>query len=150
MGIPGAFIVWYGRIYNAASYDRAVTFMCYFFGSGAHIGFCLWASIRTIFNSCVFVQLYSVAIPAIGIGSSDDSSFTGLIEVFDKFDKALWLGVFYLIGFIMWAGNVVLSIYVWQQAMRDFRGRGGPQQVQSQAQAAAGRAVLASATGGRV
>jgi len=134
VGIPGAFILWYGRIYNAASYDRAVTFMCYFLGSAVHIGFCVWAAIPVPFS----------------VGPDDDSSFTGLLEVFDKFDQATWLGVFYLIGFILWVGNVVLSVYVWQQAMRDFRGRGGPQQVQSQAQAAAGRAVLSSATGGRV
>lgn len=132
-GVPGAFILWYGRLYNAASYDRAVTFMCFFLGNALHIGFCIWASIP--------VPL-SVA--------DTDSSFTGMIEVFDKFDKATWLGVLYLIGFVLWVSNAVFSIYVWQAAMRDFRGRGGPQQLQSQAQAAAGRAVIASATTGRV
>jgi len=45
-GIPGAFILWYGRIYNAASYDRSVTFMCFFLGCAIHIGFCIWAAIR--------------------------------------------------------------------------------------------------------
>eukprot|EP00210_Caulerpa_lentillifera_P008658 g8257.t1 len=132
-GIPGAFILWYGRLYNAASYDRAVTFMCFFLGNAIHIGFCIWAAI---------------AVP-VGIADSD-MSFAGIIQVFRMFDKTAWLGVMYLICFVLWTGNAVLSVYVWQAAMRDFRGRGGPQQLQSQAQAAAGRAVIASATQGRV
>ena len=63
----------------------------------------------------------SVAVPTFFLGSSDDSSFTGLIEVFQKFDDKLWLGVFYLIGFVLWIGNIVLSVYVWQQVLDPFR-----------------------------
>eukprot|EP00210_Caulerpa_lentillifera_P001289 g1242.t1 len=117
LGIPGAFILWYKRLYNAAARDRAITFLCFFIGNAIHIGFCIWASI---------------AIP-LSTGNVD-SSFTGFIEMIEKFDKAKWLGGMYLAGFILWVLNVLASSYVWQSAMRDFRGRGGPEQLENEAQ----------------
>ena len=114
-GVPGAFIIWYGRIYNAASYDRAITFMCYFLGSAIHVGFCVWASIRKTSPSLAPNAMpCDVAVPLTTLGG-DESSFAGFLEVFDKFDKAQWLGVFYLLGFVLWVGNAALSIFVWQQ-----------------------------------
>ncbi|GMH40006.1 hypothetical protein BSKO_07910 [Bryopsis sp. KO-2023] len=125
-GIPGAWVLWYGRLYNAAKNDRAFTFMCFFIGYLAHIAFCILAAI---------------AIPKLG----ESKSFCGLIRTLEIFKKATWIGVLFLIGFAGWVANAVISIYVWQQVMRDFRGRGGPTQLRNQTEAAAGRVAMNAA-----
>lgn len=124
-GVPGAWLIWYGRLYNAAKNDRAFTFMFFFIGHMVHIAFCIFAAI------------------AIPVGESD--SFCGLLRTLDIFKKATWIGVIFLIGFVGWVANALISIYVWQQAMRNFRGRSGPSQLRNQTEAAAGRVAVNAA-----
>lgn len=47
-GVPGAWLLWYGRVYNAAKHDRAFTFMCFFGGSAAHVIFCIFGALGNL------------------------------------------------------------------------------------------------------
>jgi secretory carrier-associated membrane protein len=45
VGIPGAWITWYGRLYRAMIFDGAVSFGTFFFFFFIHIAFAIWSAI---------------------------------------------------------------------------------------------------------
>lgn len=45
LGVPGAYILWYKRIYNACKNDRAIGFLWFFLMFLAHMGFVVYASL---------------------------------------------------------------------------------------------------------
>jgi hypothetical protein len=123
-GIPGGWWLWYARLYNACKGDRAITFLMFFVSYAVHCAFCLWAALA----------------PEGILGESD--AFCGLFATIDRFDGSAVVGVFYLIGFICWIFEALLSFTVMSQTYRMFRGQGGEQQLQSEAAGAAIRQGL--------
>jgi len=50
-GIPGAYILWYSRLYNAAIKDSAFGYALFFAGFFANLGFSVWSAV----GACVRV-----------------------------------------------------------------------------------------------
>lgn len=44
-GIPGAYILWYSRLYNAAIKDSAFGYALFFAGFFANLGFSVWSAV---------------------------------------------------------------------------------------------------------
>ncbi|CAD7702614.1 unnamed protein product [Ostreobium quekettii] len=130
VGVPAAWVLWYRRIYNSAINDRAFSYMCFFMLYIVHIGFCVWGAIA----------------PPIGVNKKAFAGFIRMIDMFD--DEDVWLGVVYLIGFVLWTLCALVGIFLWSRLMTAFRTSGGIQQAQAEATRAVGRAAVEQA--GRV
>ena len=77
-----------------------------------HILWCVWAFLS----------------PPVGV----QWSLTGLMSMAEAFNENSVLGIFYLIGVILWALEGLLSLYCMQVAYRTFRGRADMADVKSQ------------------
>ena len=111
-GVPMGFILWYMRLYNAAQKDRALTYFMFFVFYTVHIMWCVWAFLS----------------PPVGV----QWSLTGLMSMAEAFNENSVLGIFYLIGVILWALEGLLTLYCMQVAYRTFRGRADMADVKSQ------------------
>jgi len=120
-GIPGGWWLWYIRLYNACKGDRALTFFLFFCTYLVHCVFCLWAALA----------------PEGILGTSD--AFCGLFAVIDRFDDNTVVGFFYLVGFLFWVFEALLSMTVMSSAYKMFRGQGGGERLQEEAAGAAFR-----------
>ena len=103
-GIPGAFVLWYMRLYVAAQKDRAMTYFMFFLFYFVHIMWCGWAFLA----------------PPVGV----QWSLPGLMTMAEAFNDKAVLGIFYLIGCILWAIEGLFCMYCLSNAYRVFRGRG--------------------------
>lgn len=119
-----AWAMWYGRLYNAAVHDRSFTYIWFFLMYTLHVIFCI--------------------IAFLGIPGAGGYSVTGLVIGFKKFSDTRWLGLFYLVGAGLWGLEAFACIFVWQQAMRVFRGQGGPKAFKQEAQQRVGEAAISS------
>ena len=59
-------------------------------------------------------------------------SYTGLMSMAEAFNENSVLGIFYLIGVILWALEGLLSLYCMKVAYASFRGRADPNEAKSQ------------------
>eukprot|EP00899_Mesostigma_viride_P010328 jgi/Mesvir1/19297/Mv10370-RA.1 len=120
-GVPGAYLLWYKRLYNGMRHDKALLyggfFMCYLI----HIAFCIYAA---------------VAPPIFG----DGKSMTGFLTMVDMLSEAVFLGVLYVIGFASWAIEALLSFWTIQFVYRKFRSSGGGDRLRTEGMSAAMRA----------
>lgn len=104
-GVPGAYVLWYRPLYRAMRTDSALKFGWFFLSYGLHIIFCVFAA---------------VAPPIIFKGKS----LTGILPAIDVLSNSAIVGIFYFIGFALFALESIISIWVIQQVYMYFRGSG--------------------------
>ncbi|KAM7492277.1 hypothetical protein LguiA_035198 [Lonicera macranthoides] len=104
-GVPGAYVLWYRPLYRAMRTDSALKFGWFFLSYIFHIGFCVLAA---------------VAPPIIFKGKS----LAGILPAIDLLGDQAMVGIFYLIGFALFAVESMMSIWVIQQVYMYFRGSG--------------------------
>ncbi|KAI4343297.1 hypothetical protein MLD38_027823 [Melastoma candidum] len=102
-GCPLSYLLWYRPLYRGMKTDSAFSFGWFFLFYMMHIGFCIFASI---------------APPIIFNGKS----FTGILAAVDLFSNHVLLGVFYMIGFVFFCLETLLSLWVLQKVYMYFRG----------------------------
>mmetsp|Transcript_23342 Transcript_23342/g.28215 ORF Transcript_23342/g.28215 Transcript_23342/m.28215 type:complete len:324 (+) Transcript_23342:214-1185(+) len=123
-GVPGAWYLWYERLYEACKGDRALSFAFFFLAFSIH---------------CVFVVWCALA-PDLG----NQSSTTGLFMTFEMMEEDTVIGVFYLIGCVAWGLEALFSVYVMKLTYRMFRGSGLDDKLQGEAIAAGAQASAAA------
>ncbi|XP_021294049.1 secretory carrier-associated membrane protein-like [Herrania umbratica] len=106
LGVPGAYILWYRPLYRACRKDSAFKFGWFFMFYMIHICFCIYAA---------------VAPPIIYQGLSMPGILSAMY-LMNKHDALV--GIFYFIGFGLFCGEALLSIWVLQKVYRYFRGTG--------------------------
>ncbi|XP_047335928.1 secretory carrier-associated membrane protein 1-like [Impatiens glandulifera] len=104
-GVPGAYVLWYRPLYRAMRTDSALKFGWFFIVYSIHISFCVFAS---------------VAPPIIFKGKS----LTGILPAIDVLGDSGIVGIFYFIGFGLFAVESLISIWLFQQVYMYFRGSG--------------------------
>lgn len=109
-GVPGAYYLWYRRLYNACKNDSALMFAWFFLVYMFHILFCLYAMIAP--SGLFGTATYSLA----GIMS--------MISAFDEGENGGALGGVYAFGFVLFAMEVMLSTYAMRLVYGAFRGSG--------------------------
>ncbi|KAM7277062.1 hypothetical protein ACFE04_018928 [Oxalis oulophora] len=113
-GVPGAYVMWYRPLYNAARTDSALKFGWFFLSYLFHIGFCILAA---------------VAPPIIFKGKS----LAGILPAIELLGHHALVGIFYFIGFGFFCLESLLSIWVIQQVYMYFRGSGKAAQMKREA-----------------
>ncbi|XP_015880770.3 secretory carrier-associated membrane protein 1 [Ziziphus jujuba] len=113
-GVPGAYVLWYRPLYRATRTDSALRFGWFFMFYLVHIGFCIFAA---------------VAPPIIFKGKS----LAGILPAIDLLGDHALVGIFYFIGFGMFALESLLSIWVIQEVYMYFRGSGKAADMKRQA-----------------
>ncbi|GAB4814635.1 hypothetical protein N2152v2_001681 [Parachlorella kessleri] len=102
-GIPGAFILWYMRVYNAAIKDSAFGYAIFFAGFMAHLVFVGWSAIAPpILNSW---------------------SHTGYWSAIRVISQNTGAGVIYFIGAALWSLEFVWSFWTLKVVYSAFRGK---------------------------
>nr|XP_043631512.1 secretory carrier-associated membrane protein 1-like isoform X1 [Erigeron canadensis] len=104
-GVPGAYVMWYRPLHRAMRTDSALKFGWFFLAYMFHIAFTVFAA---------------VAPPIIFKGKS----LTGILPALDLLTSNAIVGIFYMIGFALFALESVISIWVIQQVYMYFRGSG--------------------------
>mmetsp|Transcript_1631 Transcript_1631/g.3691 ORF Transcript_1631/g.3691 Transcript_1631/m.3691 type:complete len:153 (+) Transcript_1631:349-807(+) len=109
-GIPGAYYLWFRRLYNACKNDSALMFAWFFLIYTAHI----------LFN------IYAAIAPA-GLFGTATFSLAGIMSMsaaFEEGSNGAALGGIYVVGFILFLVEVLLSVYVIRVVYQAFRGSG--------------------------
>jgi len=122
-GCPGAYVLWYRPLYRAMRTESAIKFGRFFLFYLLHIGFCVFAA---------------VAPPVVFKGKS----LAGILPTIDVFSDHLLVGIFYLIGFILFCLESFISIRVLQQVYMYFRGSGKEAEMRREAARNAMRAAI--------
>lgn len=118
-GVPGAYILWYARLYNAAIKDSAFGYAIFFAGFFANLVFSIWSA---------------VGPPFLG-----EKSHTGYISAINRLGDNTGVGIIYFIGAGFWTLESLWSLWVYKLVYRAFRGQGmGVAQIKRDA---AGRAA---------
>ncbi|XP_024317849.1 secretory carrier-associated membrane protein 5-like [Brachypodium distachyon] len=102
-GCPLSYILWYRPLYQAMRTDSVVTFGQFFIFYSVHVGFCVIAAI---------------APPIIFMGKT----LTGILVAIDVLSGDMFVGVLYLIGFILFTAESLMSIWVLEGVYMYFRG----------------------------
>ena len=127
-GVPGAWLLWYARVYNAAIKDRALTYAFFFLAFGAHLIFCAWTAIA----------------PPIAGGNAHAGFITGVTNL----STSAPVGGVYLASGCLWSLETLWSVWVLRSVYAAFRGQGGERRLKSELQSGAAAAALAAARGG--
>jgi len=130
-GIPGAWVLWYMRLYGAAIRDAALGYAAFFTFFLAHFVFCVW--------SCV------------GPPFASGWSHTGLIVGVSALSTNVFSGVVYIIGGVLWGVESLWSLWAARAVYAAFRGQGADRRLKQElaaAGAAAGVRVAAAGAGG--
>lgn len=117
-GIPGSFVLWYRPLYRAMRTDSALKFSWFF----------LFYLIHICFTVCA-----AVAPPVL----TTQKSFTGILSLIDVISDSVGVGILYIIGFIFFCLEAVLSAWVLQQVYMYFRGSGKAAELKREAVRAA-------------
>lgn len=117
-GIPGSFVLWYRPLYRAMRTDSALKFSWFFLFYLVHICFTIVAA---------------VAPPIL----TTQKSFTGILSLIDVISDSVGVGILYLIGFVLFCLEALLSAWVLQQVYVYFRGSGKHAQLKREAARAA-------------
>lgn len=103
-GVPGAFVLWYMRLYNAAIKDSALSYALFFMFFMAHMVFVGWSAIAPpILNSW---------------------SHTGFWSATSVIGKNTGAGVIYFIGAGLWSIEFLWSFWTLKDVYANFRGQG--------------------------
>jgi len=133
-GLPGAALLWYLRLYNAAMRDRNVSFIWFFAMYVVHIGFCVLAAIAPPLDGPAFY-------------------FAGFLSGNRIFQSGYedWLGIMYMIGGCLWILESAACVYGLGVALRFWRGSGqlAAQRSQQQVQLQTMTALATMNQGGR-
>lgn len=103
-GIPGAYIFWYARIYNAAIKDSALGYGMFFAGFMANLVFCIWSAISPPVLASWSHAGFMTAISAIGDNKG--------------------VGVMYFIGAAFWSLESLWTLWTLKAVYSSFRGQG--------------------------
>ncbi|KAL4447315.1 hypothetical protein ABPG77_007348 [Micractinium sp. CCAP 211/92] len=103
-GVPGAYILWYARLYNAAIKDSAFGYAVFFAGFFANLVFSIWSA---------------VGPPFLG-----EKSHTGYISAINRISDNTGVGVMYFIGAGFWTIESLWCLWVYKLVYRSFRGQG--------------------------
>ena len=106
-GYPGSLFLWYLRLYRAAKYDRAFSYIMFFFWFTIHIAFCIYAC----------------------IGLYPGWAFTGINNFGAAFDESSFAGALYVMGFCFWVIESCACLFVLRSVMKTFRGTGKADQL---------------------
>ena len=128
-GIPGAWSLWYRRLYNACKSDRAFGFLWFFAMFMVHTG---------------FVSFASLAPSWFG---AERWSFCGVLNLKQALEKDKILGVMHAVVMSLFMLDALLSVVCMRWVYKSFRGGG---HTIEQARAEAYREGLRSATMGGV
>ncbi|KAM3190308.1 hypothetical protein ACQJBY_068472 [Aegilops geniculata] len=102
-GCPLSYILWYRPLYQAMRTDSVVTFAQFFVFYSVHVGFCVIAAI---------------APPIIFMGKT----LTGILVAIEVLNTDMFVGVLYLIGFVLFTAESLISIWVLERVYVYFRG----------------------------
>uniref|UniRef100_A0ACD6ABF5 Uncharacterized protein n=1 Tax=Avena sativa TaxID=4498 RepID=A0ACD6ABF5_AVESA len=102
-GCPLSYILWYRPLYQAMRTDSVVTFGQFFVFYSMHVGFCVIAAI---------------APPVIFMGKT----LTGILVAIDVLNGDMFVGILYLIGFVLFTAESLISIWVLERVYMYFRG----------------------------
>ncbi|KAJ7292331.1 hypothetical protein O6H91_15G035600 [Diphasiastrum complanatum] len=122
-GVPGSYFLWYRPLYRAMRSESALKFGWFFLAYLLHIVFCILAV---------------VAPPIVFKGRS----LAGILPLFQIFGKSVVIGIFYLIGAILFSTELLLSLWVLQQVYSYFRGTGKEAEMKRQLARSAVRAAI--------
>lgn len=125
-GVPGAWVLWYARIYNAAIKDRAMTYLWFFLMFCCHLVFVAWSAI---------------APPVAG-----GAAHAGFVEGVAALSKSAFVGGVYVAGGCLWSLEGAWSLWALQRAYATFRGHGADRRLKAEL-AAAGAGAAAAAAG---
>jgi hypothetical protein len=131
-GVPGAYFIWYRRLYMAAKNDSGLKFGWFFLMYLGHLAFMVYACIS----------------PPGGAG--DQWSLAGMMVIKSALNKDKVLGAFYAVAFCLFALDAVLSVVSMRLVWTSFRAGGhnastvGAQMGAQAASGAAGRSALRS------
>ncbi|XP_047951135.1 secretory carrier-associated membrane protein 1-like isoform X2 [Salvia hispanica] len=117
-GVPGSYVLWYRPLYRAMRTESALKFGWFFLTYSFHIGFCAFAC---------------VAPPIIFRGKS----LTGILPAIEILTWSALVGIFYLIGFVFFCIETLISVWVIQQVYMYFRGTGKTAEMRKEAMMAA-------------
>ncbi|PSC72574.1 Secretory carrier-associated membrane 1 [Micractinium conductrix] len=118
-GIPGAYFMWYSRLYNAAIKDSAFGYAMFFAGFFANLAFSVWSAVGPPFLA--------------------EKSHTGYISAINRMNDNTGVGIVYFIGAAFWTLESMWSLWVYKLVYRAFRGQGmSAAQAAAQPPAAAG------------
>ena len=95
-GVPGAWVLWYARLYHAAIKDRAITDLWFFLMFSAHLIFCVWSAIA----------------PPIAGGAAH----AGFVEGVTALSKSAFVGGVYLAGGCLWSLESLWSFWTLQRS----------------------------------
>ena len=131
-GVPGAYYIWYRRLYMAAKNDSGLKFGWFFLMYLGHLAFMVYACISPPGNA------------------GDQWSLAGMMILKSALKKNKVLGAFYAIAFCLFALDAVLSVVSMRLVWTSFRAGGhnastvGAQMGAQAAGGAAGRSALRS------
>jgi hypothetical protein len=106
-GVPGAFYLWYKRLYIAAKNDSAMNYFWFFIVYLAHIAFCMYAFIAP--TSAFSTPTYSLA---------------GIMSTSAAMEANKGTGGVYAFGVCLFALTLIVSINAIRMVYAAFRGGG--------------------------
>lgn len=113
-GIPGSYVLWYKPLYQAMRNESALRFGWFFLFYLLHL---------------LFVVFAAVAPPVVFKGDS----LAGILPAVDLFSDSTIVGIFYIVGFVCFCLETLLSLWVLQQVYMYFRGSGKAAQMKREA-----------------
>ncbi|KAL3697038.1 hypothetical protein R1sor_011114 [Riccia sorocarpa] len=122
-GVPGSYFLWYRPLYRAMRTESALKYGWFFIWYIVHIA---------------FVALAAVAPPIVFKGKS----LAGILPTLSIFGDSTVIGVLYMIGFIFFVLEVLLSVFVLKEVYSYFRGSGQAAEMKRQAAQGALRAAI--------
>lgn len=122
-GYPLSYFLWYRPLYRAMRSDSALKFGWFFIFYCLHIG---------------FVVLAAIAPPIFFRGKS----LAGLWPALSLFGENALVAIFYVVGFVLFTLEALLSIWVLKEVYDYFRGSGKAAQLRREAAAGAFRAAI--------
>lgn len=129
-GIPGAYMLWYRRVYNSCKTDRAFGFLWFFLMFMVHIGFVFFATLA----------------PPNMFGAQK-WSLCGILNLNEALQGNKAIGVMHTIVMLLFAADSVLSVLAIRWVYSSFRSGG---HTLEQARAEAYREGIAAATTGGI
>jgi hypothetical protein len=113
-GFPLSYFLWYRPLYRAMRTESALKFGWFFLFYLVHIGFNILAA---------------VAPPIVFKGKS----LAGILPAISIFNSSTSIGVLYILGFIFFTCEALLSCWVLAQVYNYFRGSGREAEAKRQA-----------------
>ena len=104
-GVPGAYSLWYRRLYSACKNDSALSYLWFFVVYLGHIAFCLYA----------FIGMTGTKYSLAGVSSTSQAMA-----------KSGAVGGVYAFGTALFGVDMVLSVYALRMVYARFRGVGIP------------------------